>query len=228
MGSLPTPLPVIALRQARRFRNIALRQVKPGDEALRRITSGTFHGGGVSLDPIDSDLAYCFSPPPTAQGRFRPDGWPAWYGAEDLNTTIDETLHAVVRKLDDVVGATLPRTFRRVVYVARVTGDCGDVRGLVASHPWLRDRSRGAHPATFPVAVAARSEGRSGIEYLSSRCDGDCSVIYDGAVIKAAREFEVIDVTYTVTPDRMVQVHVRGVLMRSESLDTLLAEHPPM
>lgn len=228
MASLPSPLPIVALNNARRFRNIRRREVKPADAALRLITSGAFRAGGVSLDPIDSDVAYCFSPPPTTTGRFRPDGWPAWYGAEEMETTINETLHAVVRQIDDVIDAPLPRTVRRVVYVARITGDCGDVRGLAARHPWLRARTPGAHRATFPVAMDARASGRAGIEYQSARCDGDCSVIYDQTTLSVAREMGTIDVTYTVTALRMVEVRVDGILVRSEALDAILAAHPAL
>lgn len=121
-----------------------------------------------------------------AVSRFSDGSFGVWYGAEDLETTIAETVHHWRTGLladagwQGVQGVSIERR----VHLVRCTAGLLDLTAQHGRWPWLTADS---YPQCQELGARVHRDGYPGLWTPSARCEGVCTPIFRPGVLSSPR-----------------------------------------
>jgi len=139
----------------------------------------------------------------STQSRYSDGTYGVWYGADDLETTVCETVHHWRTKLlSDAEGFLKPGvSIERKVYLVCCDSALIDLRPLVQKFPEVCYPDD--YTATYAIGRKMHHEGHPGLVSKSARCKGDIYAIFTPDVLSDARH--ACFLTY-VTTDKGVEI----------------------
>ena len=130
------------------------------------------------------------------RSRYSDGTFGIWYGADQVETTVFETVHHWRQQLLEDVGFNKPGVkIERKLYRIRCDAALLDLRKAVGAYPDL------IHPSDYTLTqqIGARMhrEGHPGLVSRSTRCEGECYAILNKSVLSNPRQ--VCYLTYITT-----------------------------
>lgn len=139
----------------------------------------------------------------SAQSRYSDGTYGVWYGADDLDTTVYETVHHWrAGLLSDAEGFLKPGvSLERKVYLVRCDSALIDLRPAVQKFPALIYPDD--YTATHAIGRKMHHEGHPGLVSKSARCEGEIYAVFTPDVLSNARH--TCFLTY-ITTDNGVEI----------------------
>jgi len=133
-------------------------------------------------------ISYSFDAAHWQDSRFS-DGmrFGVWYGSEDLETTIFETVHRWRRFVLDSFSEDKLIVGERRIYRVRCQGLLIDLVDKDAEFPALRDPND--YGFTQQIGAYLVNQGQNGLRVRSARCDGINAAIFRPSVLSNPRDF---------------------------------------
>jgi hypothetical protein len=129
-------------------------------------------------------IGYPFTTEPFMSSRYGDGTFAVWYGALELETTIYETVHHMVRDIRNVAGVNEIVVRERAVFNVACRALLLDLKGKEKDYPGLVADS---YVFTQEIGRRLHREGHPGLIAPSARCEGLNAVILNETVLSDPR-----------------------------------------
>jgi hypothetical protein len=116
-----------------------------------------------------------------AQSRFSDGTYGVWYGSDNLETTLHETVFHWTKFLDDSDFLDESVSIQRKVYTVQCDAALLDFRPHVDEHPALIHSTD--YSFSHQIGSRIKREGHPGLVTISARCEGENFAIFNASVL---------------------------------------------